>query len=163
MLKFGNRGLLEQNGFARKKIWVIDDNPPPLHRNESSGRAYTDLLLKPSEEDLKIWPHRYDLLLIQYPYIVHMHHKINKIIKLSSIRNIMIWFISTWIVDEEVIKWQVLPINIMLEMIKGLQVVLTVNCWPIYFQFCISSQGVFSSSRKSDLRITHEEYQQQPI
>ena len=99
-----NWGLLEQNGFARKKIWVIDDNPPPLHRNESSGRAYTDLLLKPSEEDLKIWPHRYDFLLIQYPYIVHMHHEINKIIKLSGIRNIMIWFISTWIVDEEVIQ-----------------------------------------------------------
>ena len=63
MLKFGNRGLLEQNGFARKKIWVFDDNPPPLHPNESSGKAYTDLLLKPFEEDLKIRPHRYDLLL----------------------------------------------------------------------------------------------------
>lgn len=57
--QFGNCGSLEQHGFARNKIWVIDNNPPPLHPNDSNGKAYIDLLLKPSEEDLKIWPHRY--------------------------------------------------------------------------------------------------------
>ncbi|KAF8413280.1 hypothetical protein HHK36_001256 [Tetracentron sinense] len=55
--QFGNCGSLEQHGFARNKIWTIDDNPPPLHTNDSKGKAYIDLLLKPSEEDLKCWPH----------------------------------------------------------------------------------------------------------
>lgn len=62
-LKFGNRGALEQNGFARNKIWVFDESPPPLQSSESNGKAYVDLLLKPSEEDLKAWPHRYDHVL----------------------------------------------------------------------------------------------------
>lgn len=58
-MKFGNRGSLEQNGFARNRMWVIDENPPPLHPNDSNGKAFVDLLFKPSEDDLKIWPHRY--------------------------------------------------------------------------------------------------------
>ncbi|KAJ4711952.1 Glucose-6-phosphate 1-epimerase [Melia azedarach] len=55
--QFGNRGSLEQHGFARNKIWVVDDNPPLLQPSNSHGKSYVDLLLKPSEEDLKIWPH----------------------------------------------------------------------------------------------------------
>ncbi|XP_028069816.1 putative glucose-6-phosphate 1-epimerase isoform X3 [Camellia sinensis] len=55
--QFGNRGSLEQHGFARNKIWVIDDNAPPLHTNDSDGKTYADLLFKPSQEDLKVWPH----------------------------------------------------------------------------------------------------------
>lgn len=61
LLKFGNRGSLEQHGFARNKMWVIDDNPPPLHPNDSNGKTYIDLLLKSSDDDLKIWPHGYEL------------------------------------------------------------------------------------------------------
>ncbi|XP_020539513.1 putative glucose-6-phosphate 1-epimerase isoform X1 [Jatropha curcas] len=62
--QFGNRGALEQHGFARKKMWVIDENPPPLHPNDSNGnKAYVDLLLKPSEEDLRIWPHSFEFRL----------------------------------------------------------------------------------------------------
>ncbi|KAG5563388.1 hypothetical protein RHGRI_005966 [Rhododendron griersonianum] len=61
--KFGNRGALEQHGFARNKIWVIDSNPPPLHRNDSDGKSYIDLLLKPSQEDLKVWPHSFEFRL----------------------------------------------------------------------------------------------------
>jgi glucose-6-phosphate 1-epimerase len=53
--------LLEKHGFARNKIWAIDENPPPLHLNDSNGKAFVDLLLKPSDEDLKNWPHRYEL------------------------------------------------------------------------------------------------------
>ena len=59
--KFGNCGSLEQHGFARDKIWTVDDNPPPLHPNDSHGKSFIDLLLKPSEEDQKGWPHRYEL------------------------------------------------------------------------------------------------------
>ncbi|KAK8599147.1 hypothetical protein V6N13_077081 [Hibiscus sabdariffa] len=55
--QFGQRGSLEQHGFARNRTWIIDENPPPLHPNDSDGKAYIDLLLKPSEDDLKIWPH----------------------------------------------------------------------------------------------------------
>ncbi|XP_021644850.1 putative glucose-6-phosphate 1-epimerase [Hevea brasiliensis] len=61
--QFGNRGALEQHGFARKKLWAIDYNPPPLHPNDSSGKAYVDLILRPSEEDLKIWPHSFEFRL----------------------------------------------------------------------------------------------------
>lgn len=58
-VKFGSHGTLEQHGFASNKIWIIDDNPPLLPPNDSNGKAYVDLLLKPTENDLKFWPHRY--------------------------------------------------------------------------------------------------------
>ncbi|CAI0441568.1 unnamed protein product [Linum tenue] len=61
--QFGNRGALEQHGFARKKLWVVDDNPPPLHPNDSYGKSFVDLLLKPSEDDLKMWPHSFEFRL----------------------------------------------------------------------------------------------------
>lgn len=60
LLKFGNCGSLEQHGFVKNKIWTIDENPPPLHPNDSRGKSFVNLLLKPSEEDLKAWPHRYE-------------------------------------------------------------------------------------------------------
>lgn len=69
-MKFGSRGSLEDHGFARNKMWVIDDNPPPLHPNDSNGKTYTDLLYKPSEDDLKVWPHGYDLWLKNAPLII---------------------------------------------------------------------------------------------
>ncbi|XP_073109142.1 putative glucose-6-phosphate 1-epimerase isoform X2 [Elaeis guineensis] len=55
--QFGNRGSLEQHGFARNKTWSIDNDPPPLHPNVSQGKISVDLVLKPSEDDLKCWPH----------------------------------------------------------------------------------------------------------
>ena len=58
LVKFGNCGSLEQHGFARSKVWTVDDNPPPLHPHDSHGQSFIDLLLKPSEEDLKCWPYR---------------------------------------------------------------------------------------------------------
>ncbi|XP_028774769.1 putative glucose-6-phosphate 1-epimerase [Neltuma alba] len=61
--QFGNRGTLEQHGFARNKMWVIDDNSPPIPSTDSNGKSYIDLLLKPSEEDLKIWPHSFEFRL----------------------------------------------------------------------------------------------------
>ncbi|XP_043715718.1 putative glucose-6-phosphate 1-epimerase [Telopea speciosissima] len=61
--QFGNCGSLEQQGFARNKIWTIDDNPPPLRPSDSKGKSLVDLLLKPSEEDLKFWPHSFEFRL----------------------------------------------------------------------------------------------------
>ncbi|KAB1669673.1 hypothetical protein ES319_1Z021200v1 [Gossypium barbadense] len=43
--------------------WIIDENPPPLHPNDGLWQAYIDLLLKPSEDDLKIWPHSFEFRL----------------------------------------------------------------------------------------------------
>lgn len=59
LVKFGNCGSPELHGFARNKLWIIDDNPPPVPPNDSDGKTCVDLLLKPSEEDLKCWPYRY--------------------------------------------------------------------------------------------------------
>ncbi|KAE8697257.1 putative glucose-6-phosphate 1-epimerase [Hibiscus syriacus] len=61
--QFGNCGSLEQHGFARNKIWTIDENPSPLSPNDSHGKSFIDLLLKPSEEDLKCWPHSFEFRL----------------------------------------------------------------------------------------------------
>lgn len=61
MYKFGTRGSLEQHGFARNRFWVIDDDPPPFTGSDFSDQSSIDLLLKPSADDLRIWPHRYGL------------------------------------------------------------------------------------------------------
>ncbi|KAL0848582.1 hypothetical protein Bca101_021829 [Brassica carinata] len=55
--------LKAELAIRRNKIWVIDENPPPLHSSESLGKSFVDLLLKPSEEDLKQWPHSFELRL----------------------------------------------------------------------------------------------------
>ncbi|KAI4377223.1 hypothetical protein MLD38_014888 [Melastoma candidum] len=60
--QFSNVGTLEQHGFARNRIWAIDTDPPPLPTN-STSKAYVNLILKPSDEDLKIWPHRFEFRL----------------------------------------------------------------------------------------------------
>ena len=52
---------MEQHGFARNKIWTIDEEAPPLNYGDNNNnKASVDLLLKPSEDDLKCWPHWYD-------------------------------------------------------------------------------------------------------
>ncbi|KAG0452147.1 hypothetical protein HPP92_026118 [Vanilla planifolia] len=61
--QFGNCSALEQHGFARNKMWSIDYDPPPLPPNGSNGKVFVDLLLKPSEDDLKCWPHCYEFRL----------------------------------------------------------------------------------------------------
>ncbi|GAB4838259.1 hypothetical protein Ancab_027788 [Ancistrocladus abbreviatus] len=56
--QFAGHGSLEQHGFARNRFWSVDPDPPPFPTNPSN-KAYIDLILKPSEEDLKIWPHSF--------------------------------------------------------------------------------------------------------
>ncbi|XP_031108686.1 putative glucose-6-phosphate 1-epimerase [Ipomoea triloba] len=58
--QFSNLGPLEQHGFARNKHWTVEKDPPPL---PSESTAFIDLILKPSEDDFKIWPHRYEFRL----------------------------------------------------------------------------------------------------
>ena len=55
--QFGGFGALEQHGFARNRMWSIDNNPPA----PPPVRPFVDLVLKPSEEELKIWPHNFEL------------------------------------------------------------------------------------------------------
>ncbi|WOK98300.1 glucose-6-phosphate 1-epimerase [Canna indica] len=60
--QFSSHGSLEQHGFARNKLWTIDTDPPPLPSN-SLIKAFVDLILKPTEDDLKHWPHSYEFRL----------------------------------------------------------------------------------------------------
>ncbi|XP_073038959.1 putative glucose-6-phosphate 1-epimerase [Primulina eburnea] len=61
--QFGKCDALDQHGFARKRMWKIDENPPPMRLNDSRGKSYVDLMLKPAEEDLKYWPHSFEFRL----------------------------------------------------------------------------------------------------
>ncbi|RWR97170.1 putative glucose-6-phosphate 1-epimerase [Cinnamomum micranthum f. kanehirae] len=60
--QFSSHGVLEQHGFARNRFWSIDTNPPPFPKS-SSNKTFVDLLLKPSEEHGKIWPHSFEIRL----------------------------------------------------------------------------------------------------
>nr|AFK40771.1 unknown [Lotus japonicus] len=57
--QFSNHGTLPSHGFARNRFWTIDNDPPPFPTN-ASETAFVDLILKPSEDDMKIWPHSFE-------------------------------------------------------------------------------------------------------
>lgn len=61
--QFGSGGSLEQHGFARNRFWSVDSDPPPFPTNTSNNKAVVDLILKPSDEDVKIWPHSFEFRL----------------------------------------------------------------------------------------------------
>ncbi|XP_031128616.1 putative glucose-6-phosphate 1-epimerase [Ipomoea triloba] len=61
--QFGNGGSLEHHGFARNKLWTIEKDPPSLPTFDANGKSFIDLLLRPSEEDLKFWPHSFEFRL----------------------------------------------------------------------------------------------------
>lgn len=56
-MQFGNLGSLEQHGFARNRMWSLDDDPSPLP--PANNQSSVDLILKSTEEDLKTWPRGY--------------------------------------------------------------------------------------------------------
>ncbi|KAJ8499074.1 hypothetical protein OPV22_009626 [Ensete ventricosum] len=60
--QFSSHGNLEQHGFARNKFWIIDTDPPPFP-SDSSSKTFVDLILKPTDDDFKIWPHSYEFRL----------------------------------------------------------------------------------------------------
>ncbi|CAK9159159.1 unnamed protein product [Ilex paraguariensis] len=53
--QFANLGSLEQHGFARNRLWSLDNDPSPLP--SANNQSTVDILLKSAEEDLKTWPH----------------------------------------------------------------------------------------------------------
>ncbi|XP_057430429.1 putative glucose-6-phosphate 1-epimerase [Lotus japonicus] len=57
--QFGSLGTLDSHGFARNRFWTIDNDPSPFSTN-TLNKAFVDLILKPSEEDMKIWPHSFE-------------------------------------------------------------------------------------------------------
>lgn len=61
-------GVAEQQGFARTHLWVIEENPPAFP-TKTAIKSFVDLILKPSEEELKNWPHRfYSSYFLSYCY-----------------------------------------------------------------------------------------------
>ncbi|OEL37482.1 putative glucose-6-phosphate 1-epimerase [Dichanthelium oligosanthes] len=59
--QLGSHGVLEQHGFARNQFWSVDESPPPFP--VATSNCHIDLILKSSQEDLKIWPHSYEFRL----------------------------------------------------------------------------------------------------
>ncbi|KAI4348207.1 hypothetical protein L6164_008958 [Bauhinia variegata] len=59
--QFGNVGSLGPHGFAKNRFWSLDRDPSPLPPSENQSSV--DLILKSKEEDLKIWPHSFELRL----------------------------------------------------------------------------------------------------
>lgn len=59
--QFANFGSLEQHGFARNRLWSLDDSPSPL--TPITNHSSVDLILKSTEDDLKTWPNRFELRL----------------------------------------------------------------------------------------------------
>ncbi|CAH8317682.1 unnamed protein product [Eruca vesicaria subsp. sativa] len=55
--QYSSTGPLPSHGFVRQRFWEIDTKPPPLPSHPSS--AHVDLILKSSDADLKIWPHKF--------------------------------------------------------------------------------------------------------
>ncbi|KAJ7979432.1 Glucose-6-phosphate 1-epimerase [Quillaja saponaria] len=70
--QFGSHGSLEQHGFARNRFWRVDPVPPPIPTNTLS-KAFVDLILKPSEEDMKIWPQSFEFRLRAFTFTFAYH------------------------------------------------------------------------------------------
>ncbi|XP_037492128.1 putative glucose-6-phosphate 1-epimerase [Jatropha curcas] len=60
--QFGSHSSPELHGCVRSRLWGIDPDPPPFTTN-SCNKAFIDLILKHSEEGVKIWPQRYEFRL----------------------------------------------------------------------------------------------------
>ncbi|XP_051114613.1 putative glucose-6-phosphate 1-epimerase [Andrographis paniculata] len=59
--QFSHFGSLEQHGFARNRLWSVDDSPSSLP--PATNQSTVDIILKSTDEDLKTWPHRFELRL----------------------------------------------------------------------------------------------------
>ncbi|KNA06251.1 hypothetical protein SOVF_182860 [Spinacia oleracea] len=59
--QFGNFGSLERHGLARNRMWSLDSSPAPLV--PATNNSTVDLILKSTEDDLKIWSQSFELRL----------------------------------------------------------------------------------------------------
>ncbi|KAL7587240.1 hypothetical protein Lser_V15G38170 [Lactuca serriola] len=57
--QFSNIGPLKSHGFARNRVWTKENNSRPL-QSKPINEVFVDLLLKSTEDDLKIWPNRFE-------------------------------------------------------------------------------------------------------
>ncbi|CAA7060306.1 unnamed protein product [Microthlaspi erraticum] len=57
--QYSNTGPLPSHGFVRQRFWEIDANPPQIPSN-SYYLSFVDLILRSSQEDMKIWPHKFE-------------------------------------------------------------------------------------------------------
>nr|XP_043620982.1 putative glucose-6-phosphate 1-epimerase isoform X3 [Erigeron canadensis] len=55
--QFSNFGPLQSHGFARNRLWTIEKPAFPHNVTHSDS---VDLLLKPTEEDMKLWPNSFE-------------------------------------------------------------------------------------------------------
>ncbi|GAB2283723.1 hypothetical protein Dimus_018217 [Dionaea muscipula] len=59
--QFGHFATFEQHGFASNRLWSLDSCPSRLP--PADNQSTVDLVLKPAEDDLKSWPHCFELRL----------------------------------------------------------------------------------------------------
>ncbi|CAI9285836.1 unnamed protein product [Lactuca saligna] len=52
-----NTCSLELHGFARNRLWSVDNDSPPFPTNPTNN-VFIDLIFKSTEDDLKTWPHK---------------------------------------------------------------------------------------------------------
>ncbi|GAA0174749.1 hypothetical protein LIER_28080 [Lithospermum erythrorhizon] len=62
--QFSSYGPLPSHGFARNRFWKIEKNPPPFSSSFTiKSKAFVDLILTPTAQDLEIWPHKFEFRL----------------------------------------------------------------------------------------------------
>ncbi|CAL5421272.1 unnamed protein product [Camellia sinensis] len=58
--QFGNLGSLFHRS-PRNRLWSIDNSP--LHPSPTSNQSSVDLIFKPTKEEMKMWPHSFEMRL----------------------------------------------------------------------------------------------------
>uniref|UniRef100_A0A3Q7F2B7 glucose-6-phosphate 1-epimerase n=1 Tax=Solanum lycopersicum TaxID=4081 RepID=A0A3Q7F2B7_SOLLC len=85
--QFGTFGSLERHGFARNRVWELDDSPSPLPA--ANNQSTVDLILKSTEEDLKTWPHRWgEYIVVQFEVRLRISLSAGKLTLIPRVRNI---------------------------------------------------------------------------
>nr|CAB3460689.1 unnamed protein product [Digitaria exilis] len=87
--QFGYSGTLERHGFARNLFWALDDEHPPINHNDNGSKVSVDLILKPSEDDLKCWPHCMTIICFSFEFRLRVSlSKDGDLSLISRIRNV---------------------------------------------------------------------------
>lgn len=134
-MQFGSHGALELHGFARNRFWSIDTNPPTFPAN-SVTKTFVDLILKPSDKDTKIWPHRllYADWLLQIFFLNKLYASYQYCVCLHFL------FVSFFYCTPSMLGW-------------------TITVYFLSLQLWISSKSCSGSWRSSDTDITHKKHQ----